>query len=153
MSAARPPRSEPVRTLDLSSPDQLPTRDPSMDVSATLAADGAIIATVSRQVETSSAGPGTCPEQLTVISVTGDLDHDSAPLLSIALTSAINAGRNVCCDLAQVSFLSAAGVNTVLAAHRLAAGQGRRLTLRGARGVTRRVLELTGIPEVLALES
>jgi anti-anti-sigma factor len=122
-------------------------------MSATLAAaDGTILVTVSRHIESPSAGspPGTGP--LVVVAVAGDLDHDTCDLLGMALHSAIDAGGRVCCDLTRVDLLAAAGVNTLLDAHHRAERRGRRLIVRGALGIARRVLQITGADTVLTIE-
>jgi anti-anti-sigma factor len=123
----------------------------SVGVSATLAGfDGVVIARITRHRE---AGL-TCPrlwQELIVVSVTGDLDADTGPLLHIALTQALQANPNVCCDLSRVAFFGAAGANAVLAAQLCAAASGRQFTVRGVHGITRLVLAITHVDEILTL--
>ena len=130
---------------------QLPTAGDSIGVSATVAGfDGVVIGSVTRHREAGLTGPALWQE-LTVISVTGDLDADTGPLLHIALIQALDANTNVCCDLSQVTFFGAAGANTVLAAHLRAAATARRFTVRGVHGITRLVLAITGLDEILTV--
>jgi anti-anti-sigma factor len=80
-------------------------------------------------------------EPLTIVAVEGEIDAHTAPLLLAVLRRALPAG-NVCCDLNGVSFLAAAGVNALFAAHLHAAACGQTLSCRGARGFAARVLAL-----------
>jgi anti-anti-sigma factor len=130
---------------------QLPSAGDSIGVSATVAGfDGVVIGSVARHREGGLAGPSLWQE-LTVISVTGDLDADTGPLLHIALIEALDANTNVCCDLSRVAFFGAAGANTVLAAHRRAAATARQFTVRGVHGLTRLVLAITHLDEILTV--
>lgn len=123
------------------------------EVSATLTdGGGAIIATISRHTEAGAAGrlPVDCP--LAVVAVAGAIDQDTVCLLGPALTSAINGNDRVCCDLSRVDFFGAAGVHTLLAAHRQAAATGHRFSVRGVHGLPRRVLQITQLDTVLVVE-
>jgi anti-anti-sigma factor len=123
----------------------------SVGVSATVAGfDGVVIGSVTRHREAGLTGPAAWRE-LIVVSVAGDLDADTAPLLHTALTAALDANLQVCCDLSRVAFCDAAGANTVLAAHWRAAGTGRQFTVRGVHGITKLVLAITRLDKVLTL--
>jgi anti-anti-sigma factor len=87
-------------------------------------------------------------EPPTVIAA-GDVDLDTAPLLHAALITAVDRHRRVRCDLSGVTFFSAAGVSALLAGRRRAGENGSRLEVRGAHGITRRVLEITGLETLL----
>ena len=130
---------------------QPPAAGQLVEVSATVAGfDGAVIGSVTRHRE---AGPtDAAPSQeWIVVSVTGDLDADTGPLLHLALTDALDANPRVCCDLSRVAFCSAAGANALLAAHRRATATGRQLTVRGVHGITELVLAITRLDETLTL--
>ena len=128
---------------------QTPAAGESVGVSATVAGfDGVVIGRVTRHREASLTGPALWQE-LIVVSVTGDLDADTGPLLHLALTEALNANPRVCCDLSRVAFCGAAGANAVLAAHLRAAATGRQFTVRGVHGITRLVLAFTGLDQTL----
>ena len=130
---------------------QTPAAGESVGVSATVAGfDGVVIGRVTRHREASLTGPALWQE-LIVVSVTGDLDADTGPLLHLALTEALNANPRVCCDLSRVAFCGAAGANIVLAAHLRAAATGRHFTVRGVHGITRMVLSITRADEILTL--
>jgi anti-anti-sigma factor len=123
----------------------------SVGVSATVAGfDGVVIGTVTRHREAGQTDPAH-RQELIVVSVIGDLDADTGPLLHIALTEALDTNPSVCCDLRRVTFFGAAGANTVLAAHLRAAASGRQFTVRGVHGMTRLVLAITGVHKYVDL--
>ncbi|MGW4465059.1 STAS domain-containing protein [Micromonospora sp. NPDC004704] len=82
----------------------------------------------------------------------GEVDLATAPLLQEVLLSAVERHPQVCCDLGKVTFFGAAGVTALLVAHNRALQLGSRLTVRGAHGVTRRVLHLTGLERILGID-
>jgi anti-anti-sigma factor len=88
-------------------------------------------------------------QALLVVAAAGEVDVDTAPLLHAALADAVDRHAMVCCDLSEVSFLSAAGITALISAHQRAAETGARLTVRGAHGVTRRVLRISGLEQLL----
>ncbi|MET8364910.1 STAS domain-containing protein [Micromonospora sp. NPDC049580] len=73
------------------------------------------------------------------------VDMDTAPLLGAALTNALDRHPDVCCDLAAVDFFSAAGVHVLLLAADRAKRGGSRFSIRGAGGITQRVLRITQV--------
>src|SRR4051812_37131796 len=95
----------------------------------------------------------TSPGDPVVLALAGEVDVATTELLAVELTAAITAGRTpgaIVVDLAEVSFLSAAGVGLFLAARNQAAA--RRITLRVATGSTSivsRALEACGALAVL----
>jgi anti-anti-sigma factor len=122
-----------------------------LDVTATVAGhDGTVLCRVTRSRERTSTGP-VHRHELIVVSVDGDLDADTSPLLHLALTQALDGVQEVCCDLSGVAFFGAAGANTILAAHLHATATGRRFTVRGVQQNTRRVLAVTGLDAVLTI--
>jgi anti-anti-sigma factor len=86
---------------------------------------------------------------LLVVAAAGEVDLDTATLLEAALVDAVGRRPRVCCDLGDVTFLSAAGVTALMAAHVRAIETGCQLTLRGAHGSARRVLSVTGVQRLL----
>ena len=91
-----------------------------------------------------SAGPdGTSPE--VVVSVGGDIDIDTAPLVQATLIKALDDAERVCLDLSEVRFFGAAGVRVVITAGSHAAALTRTFRLSGVHGITERVLTLTGL--------
>lgn len=121
-----------------------PTAEP-MSVTATVTdVSGDPILTVTLIVE-----PVGSDEPPTVVAE-GDVDLDTAPLLGAALITAVDGNPHVRCDLRRVTFFSAAGINALVAGHRRAVENGSRLEVRGAQGITRRLLRLTGLESLLS---
>ncbi|MET8041201.1 STAS domain-containing protein [Micromonospora sp. NPDC005215] len=84
-----------------------------------------------------------------VVAPVGYVDMDTAPRLATALFNAIDSHPEVCCDLTGVGFFSAAGVHALLLARDRAEQVGSRFSVRGASGVTLRVLRITGVEPLL----
>ncbi len=121
-------------------------------MSATLAgADGTIVATVTRHTEPADSAAGH-DDALMVVAVAGDVDLDTASLLRLTLTQAIDRHPRVCCDLSEVGFFGAAGANMLLEAHRHAVNAGHDFGVRGAHGIIDRVLQIVGLDDVLLNE-
>jgi anti-anti-sigma factor len=110
--------------------------------------DGAVIGRVTRHREPAPGDPA-LGHDLIVVSVAGDLDADTGPLLHITLTQALQPRARVCCDLSRVTFFGADGANVIVAAHVYATATGSRFCLRGLHGMTRRVLAITRLDETL----
>ena len=86
-----------------------------------------------------------------VITVDGDLDSDVAAHLELALYQAVESGMPVCLDLRHTGYFGAAGARVALAAGRLAAESDVTFLLRGAIGMSRRVLEAVGFDQSLIM--
>ncbi|MFI6254577.1 STAS domain-containing protein [Micromonospora zamorensis] len=84
-----------------------------------------------------------------VVAPVGYVDMDTAPRLATALFNAVDSHPEVCCDLTGVGFFSAAGVHALLLARDRAEQVGSRFSVRGASGVTLRVLRITGAEPLL----
>lgn len=102
--------------------------------------DGTVIATICRRLE-----PANGETQMSVVSVDGDIDLDSAPLLRQALMVAIDARPRTCLDVRRVEFFSAAGVQVLLAAQQHATHLGHSFAVHGVHGITERVLTIVGL--------
>jgi anti-anti-sigma factor len=83
-----------------------------------------------------------------VIVISGDLDIDTAVLLRMTLLRALDDHDRVCCDISEVGFFGAAGLNALLSARLYAVERRRILLVRGAHGLAERVLAITGLNEV-----
>jgi len=105
--------------------------------------DGTMLARVSWHIES--------PARARVM-VEGDIDPDSAPVLGAEVLEALAHRREVCCDLRHTSFFGAAGVHALASAHVVAAEHGSTVLLAGVAGMVERVLRVTGMLEVLAVE-
>jgi anti-sigma B factor antagonist len=77
----------------------------------------------------------------TVVTLAGELDASSAPMLSGALDAVITAGRSlVIVDLSDVTFLGAAGLGVFVKARNELRAKRHELILRSASPMARRIL-------------
>lgn len=85
-------------------------------------------------------------DDITVLVLEGEIDHQSVPGLTRALSPADTAaGHRVVVDLSRVTFMDSSGVNALISAfHTTQAAQGW-LRLAGARGAVLRTLQLVGL--------
>ena len=81
--------------------------------------------------------------------VGGEIDVATAPVVHQAILDQIRAGYPTVVDLAEVTFIDAAGVNALIRANRTARDYGRLLTIAGVGGFVGRVLRLTEADHVL----
>jgi anti-anti-sigma factor len=87
----------------------------------------------------------------TIVEVVGELDFGTASVLDEALwrDGAVATGR-VVVDVSRLTFMGAAGLNVLVGVHYHLVGQGREgLVVRGASGIVRRMVELTGLSALL----
>jgi anti-anti-sigma factor len=87
--------------------------------------------------------------QALLVVAAGAVDMYTAPLFEAALNDAVDRHTTVRCDLTDVRILSAAGITALISAHQRATRTGCRLTVCGAHGLTRRVLRITGVENLL----
>ena len=88
-----------------------------------------------------------------VISVTGELDLHTSPRLRDALLSHLaNDARNLSVDLSGVTFIDSTGLSVLIAALRRARSVGGDVRLRAPSRQTYKVLELTKLTEVFAID-
>jgi anti-sigma B factor antagonist len=88
----------------------------------------------------------------TVVAVHGDVDLDTAPRLEEALCSAADGAHGLIVDLSATSFFDSSGIHALLRAGSQAGSQGTRLFLVcGPAGITRKVLEITGVEGLYTL--
>jgi anti-anti-sigma factor len=81
-----------------------------------------------------------------VVGIGGDIDLATVATLERAVLAAFDTdATTVVVDLAAVTFLDSAGINTLLKSRRLADEQDRRFRVTGATGVVHDVLDMTGV--------
>jgi anti-anti-sigma factor len=112
--------------------------------------DGTVIATITRTVESPAALAGV-GGPLSVVTVDGDIDQDTAPLLEQALRLAINDRLQTCLDMRRVDFFGAAGVHVLIAAQGHAASLRHCFVLRGVHGIADRVLTIVGLDRLITM--
>ena len=81
-----------------------------------------------------------------VVSLTGELDPHTVPLLADELDNAVAQGTtSVALDLSGLTFIDSSGLRVVIATHRQLEEAGGKLVLRAPSDTVRRLLELTGL--------
>ena len=88
--------------------------------------------------------------KLTVI-LKGRLDSESAPGLTAELTASLGGISELVLDMHELSYISSAGLRTLLSAQQIMNRQGR-MILRGVRDSIRDVFRITGFLDLLTLE-
>jgi anti-anti-sigma factor len=92
--------------------------------------------------------------EATVVRVAGELDLATSPELEHELAQALAATSGpVIVDLRELEFIDSTGLRVLVKAHQQAEKDGRRFGLAGGGTQVRRLLNLTGIGERLALAS
>jgi anti-sigma B factor antagonist len=86
-----------------------------------------------------------------LVSVAGELDISTAPLLERDLRHAQRTADAVLLDLDRVSFMDCSGLRVILQANRHARERGGQLIVAGSRRQTRRLFELTDVLDELTL--
>jgi len=88
---------------------------------------------------------------VTTVTVRGDVDLTTVGQLSQELHTATEQQRDVVIDLAGVTFIDSTGVRALVEAYRSARQAGLSLSVRGARHWVARVLEVTGVANMLSM--
>jgi anti-anti-sigma factor len=140
------------RPYSLAPPESAPMWELVGDgVSASVAGyDGTVIATITRTVESPAALAGV-DGPLSVVTVDGDIDQDTAPLLEQALRLAINDRLRTCLDMRRVDFFGAAGVHVLIAAQGHAESLSHCFVLRGVHGTANQVLTIVGLDRLITM--
>lgn len=91
---------------------------------------------------------------VTVLRLVGRLDGLSSPQLHDVLEKLINAGlRRVILDCGKLSYVSSAGIGTLITLHRRMDAAGGQVKIAGATGAVFEVLELMNLGTILKLYS
>jgi len=79
--------------------------------------------------------------------VSGEVDLAAGPTVDAAIAAAVRAAGagSVVVDLTEVAFLDSTGISLLIKGRRLADAAGVGYRIRGARGLVRDVLEMTGV--------
>jgi anti-sigma B factor antagonist len=86
----------------------------------------------------------------TVLRVAGEVDLATAPQLRAAIDAAVTSGApEVCVDLCATTFMDSSGLHVLVEARRRAEETGCDLTLACAPGPVARVIELSGVGELI----
>ena len=96
--------------------------------------------------------PGAGPTSVTVLHVSGELDHASRTILQQAVSDSLDGTtRSVVLDLSAVTFCDSGGLSLFVELHRSLTGQGGRLRLAGARDMVLGVLKMTNFDRMFTL--
>jgi anti-anti-sigma factor len=88
----------------------------------------------------------------TILVVRGDVDLATASLLWESVEQVLSDSERLIVDLRDVGFLDSSGLSVFVRAHRRLREAGGALVLRSPNPRVRRVLELTGLAQVLTIE-
>ncbi|MET9498418.1 STAS domain-containing protein [Streptomyces sp. NPDC006552] len=87
-----------------------------------------------------------------VITVSGEIDHDTGtPLREALLDATIAETPHVLVDFSDVTFLDSSGLNILLSAHRNATDAGGWLRLAGTNANVLRILQIVGVDTIIGL--
>ncbi|WP_309485457.1 STAS domain-containing protein [Streptomyces sp. WELS2] len=87
---------------------------------------------------------------VTVVTVTGEIDHHTSGVLRDALTPAgLASGARTVADLSGVPFMDSSGINVLIAGHQAHQPTGW-LRLAGVRGSVLRTLDIVGLTPLIA---
>ncbi|GEK00351.1 STAS domain-containing protein [Streptomyces sp. ATE26] len=89
----------------------------------------------------------------TVITVAGELDLETCPVLAQAAFAEPLGGMTLHLELSGVSFMDSSGLNLLLQLHQRLDGEGGRLLVSGLQDQPARVLHLTGAYAVLVADT
>lgn len=87
-----------------------------------------------------------------VLALGGELDPHTAGSLADAIAALDPPASRVVLDLSALTFVDSAGLRVLLAANQELTGQGRAFVLRSPTETARRILEITGLLDVLTIE-
>ena len=88
-----------------------------------------------------------------VVSVQGELDACTGPMLQARLEDAVEAegGPSIVMDLGAMTFIDSSGLTALVSAHKWLASKQGSLTLSRPTAQTRKILEITGLDRVLTV--
>jgi len=87
-----------------------------------------------------------------VVVLSGELDMATATVLARHLSAVVRGGTDVIVDISDVTFIDSSGLRALIDARRQSEDRGRTLTLRWPARNVSRVLAITGLDGVFAIE-
>ena len=82
------------------------------------------------------------------VSLSGRLDTTTAPQLEEELKNSLDGVTDLTLDLAQLEYISSAGLRVVLSAQKIISKRGQ-MTVTGANGTVMEIFEVTGFADIL----
>lgn len=87
-----------------------------------------------------------------ILTVSGRLDTNTAPILEKSLTENMEAAQSVVLDFSPLSYISSAGLRVLVAASTIMEEKGGSLLIRNAVPDVMEVFEITGLMDILQVE-
>ncbi|MER5836281.1 STAS domain-containing protein [Streptomyces sp. NPDC002130] len=91
----------------------------------------------------------TATEGIRVITVAGEIDHDTIEPLRQALEAPSLPRPRIVIDMHQVTFMDSSGINTLIAAYQAVTEAGGWIRLAGAQQTVLRTLQIVGVDAVI----
>jgi anti-anti-sigma factor len=88
-----------------------------------------------------------------VVRVRGEVDLVARPELTAALNDALDKSPELVVDLSETTFFDASGLAAIVTAYERAKRRGGAVSVRSPSVMTRRVLEITGVDRLVAVEN
>lgn len=92
-------------------------------------------------------------DRILVLRLSGELDLEAADKFRRLAEDALSQGRvrNVCLNLSGVSFIDSSGLGAILGRYKRVSQMRGRMTLVGASGPVRNILELSGVLKIIPM--
>lgn len=87
-----------------------------------------------------------------VVTVTGRADSEAADSLEATLRSAVEGNAKVAADFSALSYISSAGLRSVVQAARVAQSRGTEFTICRIGGMVQKVFEISGLDKLLKIQ-
>ena len=87
-----------------------------------------------------------------ILAIEGRLDTTTAPRLQDVLIPAFDEAKQIELDFTQLSYVSSAGLRTLLIGQKTARSKEASMTLRGVSEEIRQIFEMTGFDDMLTIE-
>ncbi|PTX58882.1 anti-sigma B factor antagonist [Melghirimyces profundicolus] len=91
-------------------------------------------------------------DQATTLVVSGEVDAFTAPQLKEKLMPLCKENHEVCLDLSQVEYMDSTGLGVLIGAFKQLRSQGGRLILKGMSPRLKRLMQITGLTEIMDIE-
>lgn len=87
-----------------------------------------------------------------IVAVEGRLDTNTSPELEAELEQSLNGIEALTLDLAELEYISSAGLRVLLASHKRMLQQGGALTVTNPGDIVKEIFDVTGFSEILTIE-
>jgi len=106
------------------------------------------------EVEVASDGQGDEHHETVILTLRGELDPHTAPRLHDEINRVTGDGsvHTLVLDVAGLRFIDSSGLRVIIGAHKAMTARSGRLVLRDPTDTTRRLLDITGLADHIALD-